>query len=208
MFRIDEIRSLNINGVNYYPTFQLGSRHIFLAVGIILLLVLLKDLLLNKFLFWRTVDKMLLTFSVGVILSVSMLPLMILQHRDFFEQIGYGKQKFYASTNLLDLQTLLADPTSRFQIVGNLFLLVPWVVCIAILYRQFRRFSTMLILSFVTSIVIETLQLILNYFYFSNRMFDFADIVTNTLGGAVIGFIGFQLVKLITPFLITDKPVK
>ena len=209
MFRIDEIRSLNIDGIQYFPTFQLGSRHIFAAVGMILIIVLIKDLLLKKLTFWRSADKALLAFSVSAILSISMLPIMILQHRDYFENVlGYGRQRYYATTNLFNLPELLANPGSRFQIVGNLVLLVPWVVCIALLYRHFRSFPMMLILAFLTSVTIEITQLVLNYYYYSNRVFDFGDIVNNTFGGAILGYICFQLVRLILPSLITDKPVK
>lgn len=80
------------------------------------------------------------------------------------------------------------------QTIGNAIMLLPLGIFIPLLNRNLRRFSAffiILIISFLTSVGIEVLQLATNY-----RSTDIDDVILNT-GGACIGFLIYQLVKLI-----------
>jgi glycopeptide antibiotics resistance protein len=208
MFRIDSARYLDIDGIKYYPKVQFGSRDIFLFFGAIFILVLVKDIILGKFRFNRDIVKGLLAFVTALIVSVSMLPLMVLKHRDYFEKLGYGHQTLVGKTPMSVYFHNLSDPEARFQVFGNLIMLVPFVILMAMLYRPLRHFASIFLLSLLTSTTIEVLQFVLNYFYFSNRVFDVGDIITNTLGGTILGFIGYLLISHLFKWFVTDKPVK
>ena len=80
------------------------------------------------------------------------------------------------------------------QITGNFVMLLPLGIYLPLLYRRFRKLSgffAVLIISFMTSVSIEILQLATSY-----RSTDIDDIILNTLG-ACAGFIIYQLLKLI-----------
>lgn len=80
------------------------------------------------------------------------------------------------------------------QVVGNLIMLFPLGIYLPLLYRKLRRLSgffAVLLISFFVSVGIEVLQLATSY-----RSTDVDDIMLNT-GGACLGFIVYQLIKLI-----------
>ena len=80
------------------------------------------------------------------------------------------------------------------QVLGNLIMLLPLGIYLPLLYRRFRKLSgffAVLLISFLVSVGIELLQLATNY-----RSTDVDDVMLNT-AGACIGFIIYQLLKLL-----------
>ena len=80
------------------------------------------------------------------------------------------------------------------QVVGNLIMLFPLGIYLPLLYRKLRRLSgffAVLLISFFVSVGIELLQLATSY-----RSTDVDDIMLNT-AGACLGFIVYQLIKII-----------
>ena len=80
------------------------------------------------------------------------------------------------------------------QVLGNLIMLFPLGIYLPLLYRRLRKLSgffAVLLISFLVSVGIELLQLATNY-----RSTDVDDVMLNT-AGACIGFIIYQLLKLL-----------
>lgn len=75
-------------------------------------------------------------------------------------------------------------------VIENILLFVPYGLLGCLAFKQFRHFLSCLMLGAVTSLCIETLQLITG-----RGFFQIDDILTNTLG-AVIGFLLYVLSRL------------
>lgn len=69
------------------------------------------------------------------------------------------------------------------QVVGNLVLLLPLGGLAPLLWRRFRRFPAIIMLLLLTTIGIETLQLVLTSCGLMMRAFDITDLLLNTAGG-------------------------
>lgn len=77
------------------------------------------------------------------------------------------------------------------NILGNLFLLMPLGIFLPTLYNRFRRFQTVFLIAFLTTVLIESIQFISQYFG-GVRTADVDDVILNTLG-ACGGFYVFKL---------------
>ena len=73
------------------------------------------------------------------------------------------------------------------NLLGNIFIFVPFGIFLPLLARGCRRFPYMVFLSFDLSLVVEILQLLSKV-----GSFDVDDLLLNTLGGA-IGYIGYLI---------------
>jgi len=96
--------------------------------------------------------------------------------------------------NLTPFGTIDRYSTFDKQVIGNLIMLFPLGIYLPLLYRKLRRLSgffAVLLVSFFVSVGIEVLQLATSY-----RSTDVDDIMLNT-GGACLGFIVYQLIKVI-----------
>lgn len=85
---------------------------------------------------------------------------------------------------------------SKIQIVGNILVLMPLSFIGGFIFQKMRKLSNAVITCFLVSLLIEVTQLIMNYFYLGNRVFDTGDLLLNTLGG----LIGYFLMKLMFNF--------
>ncbi len=65
----------------------------------------------------------------------------------------------------------------------NILLLFPLVFQLLHLYPNLRKTKKILFLSFLLSLGIECTQLVLDFFFDFNRVFEIDDLWTNTLGG-------------------------
>lgn len=65
----------------------------------------------------------------------------------------------------------------------NILLLFPLVFQLLYLYPNLRKTKKILFLSFLLSLGIECTQLVLDFFFDFNRVFEIDDLWTNTLGG-------------------------
>lgn len=77
---------------------------------------------------------------------------------------------------------------------GNILLLVPLAMATPLLWKRFRNLKSILLLGVITSLSIETLQFLENYFKIGIRTVDIDDVILNTLGIA-IGYSIFLLLK-------------
>ena len=69
------------------------------------------------------------------------------------------------------------------QNILNVFLLFPLVFQLLYLYPNLRQTKKIILLSFLLSLGIECTQLVLDFFFDFNRVFEIDDLWTNTLGG-------------------------
>lgn len=69
------------------------------------------------------------------------------------------------------------------QNILNVFLLFPLVFQLISLFPNLRQTKKVILLSFLLSLGIECTQLVLDFFFDFNRVFEIDDLWTNTLGG-------------------------
>lgn len=69
------------------------------------------------------------------------------------------------------------------QNILNVFLLFPLVFQLLYLCPNLRQTKKIILLSFLLSLGIECTQLVLDFFFDFNRVFEIDDLWTNTLGG-------------------------
>lgn len=121
------------------------------------------------------------------LVSVTLFPISLFGGNDPIYSYGFGKQ------HDISLDILGFIQNGYFQNIGNTILLAPLVYFIAILEEKFSKLKMAFLLAFFTSLSIETLQLIMSYFYLGNRIFDIDDILFNTFGGVVLGLLLYQI---------------
>ena len=69
------------------------------------------------------------------------------------------------------------------QNILNVFLLFPLVFQLIYLFPSLRQTKKVIVFSFLLSLGIECTQLVLDFFFDFNRVFEIDDLWTNTLGG-------------------------
>ena len=69
------------------------------------------------------------------------------------------------------------------QNILNVFLLFPLVFQLLYLFPNLRKTRKVIFFSFLVSLGIECTQLVLDFFFDFNRVFEIDDLWTNTLGG-------------------------
>lgn len=65
----------------------------------------------------------------------------------------------------------------------NILLLFPLIFQLLYLIPSLRKTKRVILLSFLLSLIIECTQLVLDFFFDFNRVFEIDDLWTNTLGG-------------------------
>ncbi|SET28182.1 VanZ family protein [[Clostridium] polysaccharolyticum] len=82
------------------------------------------------------------------------------------------------------------------QIIGNLILLFPLPIFLGFLNKN-RKYISLFLLSFLSSIMLETLQLFINLITkYPSRIIDIDDIILNTTG-IIAGLVVFIIIKKI-----------
>lgn len=89
------------------------------------------------------------------------------------------------------------------NIFGNMFLLCPFGLLLPVLWRKFDNMRTTLLISFLFSLSIESIQLLSFFVGNMGRSFDIDDIILNTFG-AWIGYVFYKkfILKLINKQLL------
>ena len=84
------------------------------------------------------------------------------------------------------------------QVVGNIVLFIPLGFLLPIVSGKCKGVGTIIKYSFIASLFIEALQLIISIFVVKApiRVFDINDLILNTLG-AVVGYILYSNIKMI-----------
>ncbi|MFC6314515.1 VanZ family protein [Lapidilactobacillus achengensis] len=141
------------------------------------------------------VNALLLTY-LNLLLSVTVFPFLIFPLGSPIHQLDFGKQ-----TLLTELNPLAFLGYQVSQNLGNLIMLAPLTFLAPLLVARFQRFWQSLALGLLTSLSIECTQLLMNYFYLGNRVFDLSDLLLNT-SGSLLGWLLFKLVQRWWPQLL------
>jgi len=90
------------------------------------------------------------------------------------------------------------------NIFGNMLLLFPFGLLLPLLWKKFQNAGNTLLISFLFSFSIESIQLLSSYIG-NRRSFDIDDILLNTFG-ALVGYIFYRkiVLKLINKQLLND----
>ena len=81
------------------------------------------------------------------------------------------------------------------QNILNVFLLFPLIFQLIYLFPNLRKTKRVFLFSFLVSLGIECTQLVLDFFFDFNRVFEIDDLWTNTLGGYLAWLLYKQLHK-------------
>ena len=81
------------------------------------------------------------------------------------------------------------------QNILNVFLLFPLIFQLLYLLPNLRKTRKVIFFSFLVSLGIECTQLVLDFFFDFNRVFEIDDLWTNTLGGYLAWLLYKQLHK-------------
>ena len=203
---------IHIGDQFYQPHDQLNSGVVFALLLIIFVIMVIRRRSRNvSFIHLITLGVFFL--YLGVLLSLTIFPINLFAPNSAVYQHGFGQQ-MVISVNILDIFNW-----QKTQIIGNLLLFMPLTFLTSLLNRPrdltrkriatanrkslysgwYRAFH----LSFLVSGSIELTQLVMSYFYLSNRVFDFADLILNTIGG-LLGYLVFALVVKKIPSLATN----
>lgn len=125
------------------------------------------------------------------LISITIFPINIFSSSNPIHNIYFGKQPMF-NLNIIDMFNYIP-----IQIWGNILLILPLSIFLNTLFpNKFGSLNKNIIFGFSATLAIETLQLILNYFYLGNRVFDINDIILNFVG-YILGFIIYKIVRSI-----------
>lgn len=120
---------------------------------------------------------------------------MMVYYLFFSEQLGrvpkdsyqYNLKPFAEINRYLTYADKLGSFSVFLNLAGNVICFMPFGFVIPVLAVRYRKLSRMLLLSFLASLLVETIQL-----FSKLGSFDVDDILLNTLGG-VIGYLLFRI---------------
>ncbi|WEV43158.1 VanZ family protein [Lactobacillus sp. ESL0684] len=178
-----------ISGKWYVAPVELNGT-ILIPIFLFILFISIAKQLKNKNFSWKR-SFLIIIFLIyfWVLLDVTLFPIPLFSQSSVPYKLGFGKQVFI-NLKLSVLQTYML-----LQLIGNLILLVPLSFFVAIFKEKYERILPNIGLMFLSSLSIESLQLLLSYFYLGNRTFDVNDLLLNTLG-SILGFVAFKLLNL------------
>ncbi|WP_105956901.1 VanZ family protein [Apilactobacillus quenuiae] len=125
------------------------------------------------------------------LISMTIFPINIFNSSNLIHNISFGKQTMF-NFNVMDMFNYLP-----IQIWGNILLTFPLAIFLNSLFpNKFHGWYINIIVGFLSTLLIETSQLILNYFYLGYRVFDVNDIILNFIG-YILGLIIYIIIKFI-----------
>jgi glycopeptide antibiotics resistance protein len=127
--------------------------------------------------------------------SITQFPISWFNESNPLHRYSFGQQY------MVTLNPISWINNSKFQIIGNVLLLVPLTLIGGLIFPRMRTFLRSAIIAFGFSLGIELVQLIMSYFYLGNRVFDVGDLLLNTTGG----LIGYGLLVLLTKAFSQDS---
>ena len=104
---------------------------------------------------------------------------------EFHAEYRYNLVLFQEIRRFLRYRDILGLPAVLINVVGNVVVFIPYGCGLPLLFERLQSFFRVLILSFTTSLLAETMQLI-----FRVGSFDVDDLLLNTIGGC-IGYLVF-----------------
>lgn len=151
----------------------------------------------NKYRFFelRTTMLAIFTFYLANVAKLTLMPIYIYHFwriKAYFGQ--FGQQTDIIHLNPTSMFAFFPNSFWAYQFFGNLVMLVPFGIMINYVCPKINTIFKATLAGFAVSLSIETYQLILSYFYLTNRYFETSDLILNTTG-AFLGFLIWLLLK-------------
>lgn len=180
---------MNINGVSYGASYLVNGIVLLFVLIPVFVVILVKLKVNQRLTFFRVVGVALFLIYIYCLLNLTWFPIEIFTHSDGVYQLGLGKQY------MISLSVLAMHEYSLYQLVGNLVMLLPLSIFVAYLWPdKLSDFKANMLFGLLIAFLIEMVQLIMNYFYLGNRIFDINDLILNTVG-YLVGFIFYEVTK-------------
>lgn len=179
----------------FSPDYLLNSSFLILLFGPIYIFILAMLYKRKKITVFKSLGLLSLFVYLYNLLSLTLFPINIYSHSNEIHKYAFGKVLF-VNVNVFDMLNY-----GKFQIIGNFILLLPLSILVAYLFPRLNKFKPNVILGLTTTLSIETIQLIMNYFYLGRRSFDVNDLILNSLGYIC----GFAIYKITKPLFKTEK---
>lgn len=101
----------------------------------------------------------------------------------------YNLVLFREIRRFIQYRHILGTTAVLINVAGNVAVFVPLGFALPVLFERIHSFGQVLILSFATSLLAETMQLVLRV-----GCFDVDDLLLNTVGGC-IGYLGYRILR-------------
>lgn len=160
----------------------------------------------EKFHFGREVMNTLVIGYIAFIISITLFPIYLTPGEDF-KDIGSRFLEKLSLISLVPFKSIIDSAMSGFidnsiiirnilkDVIGNLIMLSPIVVYLCFYNERLRSIKNVLMLSFIISFGIETLQLIEDVvFIHGMRNVDATDLFLNTMSG-IIGYAIYLILR-------------
>lgn len=108
---------------------------------------------------------------------------------EVYTEYRYNLVLFQEIRRFLRHRDILGLPAVLINVVGNVVVFIPYGCGLPLLFERLSSFPRTVILSFATSLLAETMQLILRV-----GCFDVDDLLLNTIGGC-IGYLAYLLIR-------------
>ncbi len=96
--------------------------------------------------------------------------------------------------NIIPFEDLIKNRRgAKKGIILNIIMTIPFGFILSMMVGNIK-FIKVMFSTFILSLSIELIQLIMTIFLLNHRSFDVTDLITNTLGG-IIGFIAYKLIN-------------
>ncbi len=108
---------------------------------------------------------------------------------EIYTEYRYNLVLFREIRRFLKYRDVLGLPAVLINVVGNVVVFIPYSCGLSLLFKRMQSFSGAVLVSFATSLLAETMQLILRV-----GCFDVDDLLLNTIGGC-IGYLAYLLLR-------------
>ncbi|UQS84721.1 VanZ family protein [Apilactobacillus apisilvae] len=179
---------MQINGTNNIPDYVLSNTIlglIIMRVTFLILIILFKKKKINL----KNISITALFLSyLFLMLKITIFPINIFFPSNKIYENGLG-QILDINFNLLAIGNY-----NLIDFIGNLFILFPLAIFAAIVLPQkFGEMKPNLILGFSVAFMFEVIDIIFNYFYMSNKIFDVDNLILNFIG-YVFGYLFYKTI--------------
>ncbi|QBO37037.1 hypothetical protein EQG49_11530 [Periweissella cryptocerci] len=192
----------HIKGQTFRPDIILGDNTLLvIAVGLFIITAVISLKHRHPQLRWLRIGVWAIFYAYFVmVLSFTVFPIGIFTHSgQTFAQVGYGHVPYWEVHPFRILKYVTTNEVAAYNIIGNSVMLVPLVSMFALLFKRFVKLPWMLGLALLASLLVESTQFVLTYFYMNARTFDLMDITSNTLGGFILGAGLYHVIRWIFP---------
>jgi len=178
-----------INGHGFGPDYLVDSGIILIILIPLFIAILVRQVLKKRFSILRVGGLMIFFAYTYALIKVTIFPVTIFKLGSRAYSYGFGKQ-YLANFDMFEMFHY-----APLQILGNIGLLLPLSIIVAYLWpNKFNNVRPNIVLGLLTTLGIETIQLLMSFFYLGNRTFDMNDLILNSLG-YLLGFVIYKVTK-------------